>query len=189
MINYTETADSEQLDNYFAEVNHYISQLPCISFSTFIKDVIPHLTKEQIISMIQHSKQYTSAVKKVIRKNKDINIRTVMCIYNAIIIPIIKSYDAPEDRAEMQSYYQSKIMRYINILNSKEHHTCIARMPLHHIMPNDYCITDIRGTEPNEVQRLKLQLMQLNKMRDRVLQSIERATYKAITMRGNNNAY
>lgn len=102
-----------------------------LSFNSFIQNVLPQYSVDSIKQILKGCSSYTNTVRRCIKFNKNLNIRTIFCIYNNIILPEIIRLSP-----ESIDYYNDVILQYLNAINKREHHINIALMPSRHLNPD-----------------------------------------------------
>lgn len=106
-----------------------------ISASTFLQDVLPDYSLDKIKYLLRDCKSCTNTVRRVLNGNKALNLRTIMCIYNAVIKREIALLPA-ELQHSATAKYNALIIKYITLINSIEHTSYIQAMPLHKLKPD-----------------------------------------------------
>jgi len=135
----------------------YISNNP-LAFSNFIKDLLPNYSIDFIKESLRTEVRCTNTVRRVIRFNKAINMRTVFCIYNVFILPILKTADE-----QTKQLYNYKVLKYLNTLNSREHKEFIDVMPIHNLVPNPEYLVSLNASTDTKITALQNNLKRINK--------------------------
>ena len=135
---------------------NYKSNNP-LSFSNFILDILPDYSIAQIKTELKDAPECTNTVRRVIRYNTSINMRTVFCIYNVFIVPLLKC------ACEQTKYkYYTKIIKYLNALNNKEHIKLVEVMPIHNLEPQPEYLLSLDTPNTNKINRLLDNLTRIN---------------------------